>query len=217
MARNNLKEIRLLASTITIKNESEYRILGSKFIAHLFPVKKQSDFELILKDLREKYYNASHHCSAYRIGFEEITEHSSDDGEPSGTAGLPILHALQSSDLLDVGCIVVRYFGGTKLGKAGLIDAYNKSAHLVIDSSKLCSIKKVHYFELTYPYDQQSTIEKFKHRMDFKIEKAEYTEHVFELLAVAIEEVESFESFLLANDHLDIKFEKLDKGYILLN
>ncbi len=111
----------------------EIKEKGSRFIAYLYPIKTPNDAENILKSLKKEHYNATHVCFAWRVGNgEEKQFRYSDDGEPNGTAGIPIYHALQGSGLFNVLIASVRYFGGTKLGTGGLIRAYSASAKSVL-------------------------------------------------------------------------------------
>lgn len=110
----------------TIKNISEgiYREKGSKFIAIAFPIETEEEIKEKLQELRKSYHDARHHCYAYILGFDKSIYRINDDGEPSGTAGRPIYRQLLSHDVTNILVVVVRYFGGTKLGVSGLINAY---------------------------------------------------------------------------------------------
>ncbi len=115
-----------------------YKEKSSKFIALLFPATNIEEAEEVRKKTAKEYYDATHNCYALRIGSgNKLIEKFSDAGEPSHTAGEPILNALKQRNISNAICIVVRYFGGIKLGKGGLIRAYNQSALLAIDSAKL--------------------------------------------------------------------------------
>lgn len=113
-------------SYLTIERESvaEFRDRGSRFIAYAFPVSDIGDIKKKIALLKKEHHKAVHHCFAYRIGYEGDQYRINDDGEPSGTAGLPILGQIDSRKLTFTAVVVVRYFGGTLLGKPGLINAY---------------------------------------------------------------------------------------------
>jgi len=119
----------------------------SKFISFLHPYNEVSSFKSWISKCRKEYHDASHVCWAYRINLAtQLEENASDAGEPSGTAGLPILNEMKKSNLVNCGLIVIRYFGGTKLGKRGLMDAYGKSARDVINKTTCKEwIKTDHY------------------------------------------------------------------------
>jgi uncharacterized YigZ family protein len=110
--------------TIEKESSAEFKDRGSRFIAYAFPVASSDDFKKRLKELKEEHPKAVHHCFAYRIGTDGNIFRSSDDGEPSGSAGRPILGQIDSKGLTSTAVVVVRYFGGTLLGVPGLISAY---------------------------------------------------------------------------------------------
>ncbi len=114
--------------TIEVKAEGLYKEKGSRFIAFAFPVHTEEEIKTILEDLRGRYYDARHHCYAYRLGADKLRFRANDDGEPSSTGGKPILGQIVSNDLTNVLIVVVRYFGGIKLGVSGLINAYRMAA-----------------------------------------------------------------------------------------
>ncbi len=114
--------------TIAAPSEGVYKEKGSRFIALAFPVSAEEQIREILDGLKDKYYDARHHCYAWRLGAEKTLFRVNDDGEPSSTAGRPILGQILSKDLTDILIVVVRYFGGTKLGVPGLINAYREAA-----------------------------------------------------------------------------------------
>ena len=114
--------------TISAVSEALYKDKGSKFYAFAYPVQTVEQIKEILAEKRKEYYDARHVCYAYMLGYERNVFRANDDGEPSGTAGRPILGQINSSNLTDILIIVVRYFGGTLLGTSGLIQAYKTSA-----------------------------------------------------------------------------------------
>ena len=118
--------------TIDKSVESIYKEKGSKFLSFLYPVSSVDEVKEYLTQLKKKYYDATHHCYAYIIGYDKETFRMNDDGEPSSTAGKPIYWQLQANDLTNVLLVVVRYFGGTLLGAGLLTRSYLKSAKEVI-------------------------------------------------------------------------------------
>ncbi|MDR2467070.1 MAG: YigZ family protein [Prevotellaceae bacterium] len=114
--------------TIAAPSEGLYKEKGSRFIALAYPAVSEDEIRERLHEIRKKHYDARHHCYAFRLGFDGATMHASDDGEPSGTGGRPILGQLQSHNLTNIAVFVVRYFGGIKLGVPGLINAYRSAA-----------------------------------------------------------------------------------------
>jgi uncharacterized YigZ family protein len=121
-------------NTIEQEGEGVFKDRGSKFIARAFPVETEENVKEILTVLKKEYYDARHHCYAYRINPEMEQFRSNDDGEPSGTAGKPILNQLLSKELMNVLVVVTRYFGGTKLGVSGLINAYKSATNEALNN-----------------------------------------------------------------------------------
>ena len=123
--------------TIAEPAEAIYKERSSKFLTYAYPVESEEEIKLLLDALHKEYYDATHHCYAYRLGPQGEVFRANDDGEPSGTAGKPILGQLLSADLTNCLVVVVRYFGGTKLGVSGLIEAYKTPAAEVIAAAEV--------------------------------------------------------------------------------
>ncbi len=123
--------------TIEAPAESTCRERSSKFLSFIYPVKTEEEIHEYLDALRKKYYDATHHCYVWRLGADGAQWRANDDGEPSGTAGKPILGQLLSHELTDCLVVVVRYFGGTKLGVPGLIAAYKESTNDAIEAATI--------------------------------------------------------------------------------
>jgi len=128
-------------NTISKSSEGEYREKGSKFFCYLFPVQEKSDINLALEHVKKSHPKARHFCYAWGLGIDFEPHISNDDGEPSGSAGRPILGQLKSFEISDCLAIVVRYFGGTKLGIPGLIKAYKTATKAAIEANEI--IEKV--------------------------------------------------------------------------
>jgi uncharacterized YigZ family protein len=138
--------------TIDKPSTAEYKDRGSKFIAFAFPIKAVDDFKTALKQVKELHPKASHHCFAYKIGLTNNIHRVSDDGEPSGSAGKPILNAIESKEITDVFIVVVRYFGGTLLGVPGLINAYKHAALLALQTTPIIQKPILSIYELQFDY-----------------------------------------------------------------
>ena len=117
-----------LYKTIAAPAEGLYKEKGSKFISLAYPVQPEGQIKEIVAELKDKFYDARHHCYAWMLGADKKNFRANDDGEPSSTAGRPILGQIQSNDLTNILIVVIRYFGGTKLGVSGLINAYREAA-----------------------------------------------------------------------------------------
>ena len=123
--------------TIAAPAEAIYKERSSKFLTYAYPVESEEEIKILLDALRKEYYDATHHCYAYRLGPQGDLFRANDDGEPSGTAGKPILGQLLSANVTNCLVVVVRYFGGTKLGVSGLIQAYKESTSEVLAVSDI--------------------------------------------------------------------------------
>ena len=138
----------------------------SKFIGYAFPLKNEGDVKRRLDEVKAMHPSATHHCYAYRVGFSGKKYRANDDGEPSGTAGLPIYNQLLSQDLTFTLVVVVRYYGGTKLGVSGLIKAYKNSAEEALSLAKVIKLEKKEKIVLNFPYSSQNDamrlIERYK-------------------------------------------------------
>ena len=132
-----MAEIKDSYLTIAEPAEAIYKERSSKFLTYAYPVESEDEIKILLDALRKEYYDATHHCYAYRLGAHGEAFRANDDGEPSGTAGKPILGQLLSANLTNCLVVVVRYFGGTKLGVSGLIQAYKESTALVLSECEI--------------------------------------------------------------------------------
>lgn len=138
--------------TIAAPSQAASRERSSKFLAYAYPVQSEEQIRNLLDALRRKYYDATHHCYAWRLGPTGGAFRANDDGEPSGTAGKPILGQLLSNNLTDCLVVVVRYFGGTKLGVAGLIAAYRKAAAEAIAAAEVVERTVDRAVRVDFPY-----------------------------------------------------------------
>ena len=179
----------------TIKNNIEAEIVEkkSKFIANLIKVESKEEAEEKIKEIKKKYYDARHNCVAYRVLEEgKVEEKASDDGEPSGTAGGPMLNILQKNNLSNVLIVVTRYFGGILLGTGGLVRAYSEALKKAIEESTL--IMKASGIEMKLIVDYNN-FEKFKYyckNNNNSIISAEYLEKIECKIQMELEKKEKF-------------------------
>lgn len=182
----------------TIKNNSntKIQIKGSIFICNLINLDKAEDIKSIINKISDEYKDATHNCYAYRIGINNIMEYSSDDGEPSGSAGKPILNTLKKNNLTNIISIVTRYFGGSKLGIRGLIDAYSESTENTIKISELIEVFEKKYFSIECDYNLFEIIKNRISKFDAIIENVDYTSIVKLLVYTKKENSLLLEDFL---------------------
>ena len=157
--------------TVKEKYSKLIEINKSKFIGILFPVESQEDFKMQLNLINKEWPKATHYCYAYRLnGMEK----SNDDGEPSGTAGRPILEFLKNNDLENVALVVVRYFGGIKLGAGGLLRAYIDASKAVFEGSNVFLVEEQNVYSLTVDYSLYDILNNYLLKQDGQILKTEY-------------------------------------------
>jgi uncharacterized YigZ family protein len=147
---------------LTIKAFSQglYKEKGSRFIALAYPVSTQEAIKNILDSIRKEHHSARHHCFAWMLGQARETFRISDDGEPAGSAGRPIMGQINSCELTNILIVVVRYFGGKLLGVSGLINAYRTAAESAINNSEIVALVIQDYFELVFPYSSINDVMK---------------------------------------------------------
>lgn len=141
-------------STLNQPAAAQIKVKGSRFIGNAFPAQTRDEAEALILEWSKKYYDATHNCFAYRIGLgSDIVQRYSDAGEPAGTAGLPIYQAIEGKDLSDIVVIITRYFGGTKLGKGGLVRAYRDATLAVLDVAEIRKKFLRAYYKINFPYE----------------------------------------------------------------
>lgn len=138
--------------TIESTSTGTYKEKGSKFLAFAYPVSTEEEIKEVLDGLKKEYYDARHHCYAYMLGADKTKFRANDDGEPSSTAGKPILGQILSNDLTNIFIVVVRYFGGTKLGVSGLIHAYKTAAADALENANIIEKTVNDYYKVEFHY-----------------------------------------------------------------
>lgn len=144
--------------TLAAPAEGEFRDRGSKFLAYLYPIRSVEDAMAHLEEVKKAHPKARHHCYAYRLGLDGNNFRANDDGEPSGTAGRPILGRLDGAELTNVMAIVVRYFGGTLLGASGLINAYKASTAAAVEQANIIQRTVEDVFTIAFDYGLMSRV-----------------------------------------------------------
>ena len=144
--------------TVAGPAHGEYKDRGSKFLAYAFPVYAEEEWQARLEEVRREHPKARHHCYAYRLGLDGNNFRANDDGEPSGTAGRPILGQIDSFELVNILVIVVRYFGGTLLGASGLINAYRESAADALNHAQVVERTVEEIYRITFDYALMSQV-----------------------------------------------------------
>jgi uncharacterized YigZ family protein len=166
--------------------ESELRELGSRFFAFVAPAADVAAAEAFVEALRKRYPDATHHCFAWRVG-EPPVERSSDDGEPGGTAGAPMLQALRTAELADVVAVVVRWFGGTKLGKGGLVRAYGGAVRAALERLPVALERRRVRFVVELPFERIGAVRRLIRPPEVELASERWGERVELELAVVDE------------------------------
>ena len=192
---------------LTIKEKVETQIVQkkSKFIASLIPVEGRQNLEEELQNIRRTYHDARHNCFAYRILEEEkVVERASDDGEPSGTAGAPMLELLRGNNLVNILVVVTRYFGGILLGTGGLVKAYSDVTTEAISMAKTMQLEKVAEFKIDIDYTQLEKLKYYLNQIGGIIKNIDYSETITANIYVPSNLIEFF-----TKKYSDIPFQML--------
>ena len=171
---------------------AEYEIKKSVFIAHVKHVETEESARNFVQEIKKKYFDATHNCSAWILGETGDKQKSNDDGEPGGTAGNPILDAIKKNELTNIAVVVTRYFGGIKLGAGGLIRAYSHTAALGIDASKIVQMTTFKKISVTIEYPLLAQVENFLRNKNIRVENSEYAVDVTINILLEPAEVENF-------------------------
>lgn len=165
--------------TIDANYEGIFRDKGSKFIAYAFPFKSEEKLKDVLQEVKSLHPKARHHCWAYRLTPDRNVFRINDDGEPSGTAGRPILNALLSADITNIIVVVVRYFGGTLLGVPGLINAYKSATQDALDQAQIIERTVNDSYGLTFDYLNMNDVMRIIKEEGLEIEKQEFDNNCY--------------------------------------
>ncbi len=184
--------------TIETEATGYFKDKGSKFFAYAYPVKDEDEVKDIIQALKKEHHSARHHCYAWRMGTEEIATRANDDGEPSSTAGKPILGQLTSYDITNILVVVVRYFGGTLLGVSGLINAYKSATIEVLENVDIITKRIENTFELRFEYPLLNTVMQTIKQEGLDITTADFKESCRLLFSVgkseALKALQTFEN-----------------------
>ena len=179
---------------------------GSKFMGYAFPVQDEEEIKERLEELWEKFPDATHICYAYRLGINGEIYRANDDGEPSGSAGLPIYNQIVSKDITHVLVASVRYYGGTKLGVSGLIKAYKLSAQMVLEQVKIVEKHLTEKIGFEFSYEDQGSVMRIIDKFNAEVLETQFSDRCF--LKVRIRK-ESLDNFLASFEPLyQVKVER---------
>lgn len=186
-----------------------YKVKSSEFICYLFELTSIDQVSELLQPVKKEHHTANHHCWAWRwvVCSEDelrVDEHQSDDGEPRGTAGYPILHRLHHHEIVNTLAVVVRYFGGTKLGKSGLIEAYSAVTELAINASDMILFQGGYELRIHNPYDQENLVKQWLHHQQLSVLNNEFGVGVERQLFIPKEQKQAVQDSLSGWEHRGI-------------
>lgn len=196
--------------TIATPSTGEYKEKGSKFHAYAFPCYSEADWQASLAEVKKEHFKARHHCFAFRIGLDKNNFRANDDGEPSGSAGRPILGQLDSFGVTNVFVVVVRYFGGTKLGVSGLINAYRTATADALAQADIIEKTVEDIYKLTFDYALMSQVMNTVKKQDLEIVAQDFG--TIGKLSVAIPQSEVTETLRwLKAGIAEVRIEEVDE------
>ncbi len=179
---------------------------ASKFIGFAYPVKNEKEVKEALNKVKDEHPKATHHCYAFRLGITGENYRANDDGEPSGSAGLPIYNQLLANNVTQILVIVVRYYGGTKLGVSGLVKAYKESAKLTLESAEIIIKELQSEIELQFNFNQQNVIFTLLNKFGAKIIDFKTEEHCTIIAKLKTAEKENISEQLSEMQNISFKF-----------
>lgn len=210
------EDIGLLKSYYTIAENSEYEIVirGSRFICSLQRVENEEEAKAFIQTIKKEHWKATHNCSAYLIGDRDEIQRAHDDGEPSGTAGVPMLEVLKKNELKYVVAVVTRYFGGTKLGAGGLIRAYSKSVSSTLKEIGIVERAMQIPVKCTVSYSASGKLENNLIQSPYSVIDTLYTDQVTFIIGIPADNVETFQSDMIDFMNGNIQFETGEAQYV---
>jgi len=194
----------------TIENPVENTLLkekGSKFIGFAFPVNNENELKNALEKIRSEHPKATHHCYAFRMGINGENYRANDDGEPSGSAGLPIYNQLLANDITNVLVISVRYYGGTKLGVSGLVKAYKESAKITLEEANIIIKELEAEIEIQFNFNQQNLIFTLLSKFDAKVLNFDANENCILTATLKTAHKENISDKLSEMQYISFKFK----------
>ena len=171
---------------------ADFEIKKSKFISHAKHIETEDEAREFIQQIKKKFFDATHNCSAWILGENGDKQKSNDDGEPGGTAGNPILETIKKNELTNICVVVTRYFGGIKLGAGGLIRAYSHAAALAIQTAEILQMQTFKKISVIVEYNFLATVENFLRQKKISVENISYAEDVTLNILIAPNEVENF-------------------------
>lgn len=192
----------------------EMEIKKSRFICHLKRVETEEEAQTFIDEIKKEHWKATHNCSAYTIGMNDDIQKANDDGEPSGTAGVPMLEIFLKRELKNIAAVVTRYYGGVKLGAGGLIRAYGGSVNEGINAIGVVERRLQRLMDVTVSYSQSGQLEHSLREADYPIQDISYTENITYHCVIPVEDEEKFREDIANWTSAQAQVEKKEKAWI---
>lgn len=206
----------MLSSYFTVKTEGSTEIIiqKSRFIGYIRRVETEEAAQSFIQNIKKKHHDATHNCSAYLIGDHDQIQKANDDGEPSGTAGVPMLEVLKKQQLKDTVVVVTRYFGGIKLGAGGLIRAYGNTTSEAIRATGVVKRQLMQGFSVTVDYTLLGKLENMLRNSDYILKTINYLDTVEFIVYVKDGEENAFSEWIVDVSSDQAETKELDQAYI---
>lgn len=206
----------MLKNYLTVRPEGQAEIIiqKSRFIGHIKRTESEEEALAFIQKIKKEHSQATHNCSAYLIGEHDQHQKANDDGEPSGTAGVPMLEVLKQNNLKDTSVVVTRYYGGIKLGAGGLIRAYSKTTSEALKATGIVERQLMKEIALTVEYSLLGKLENELRQQNYLIKDIDYLEHVTFNVLVNIDEIDSFTDWIIDMTSDQVEIEQKSDQYV---
>lgn len=203
--------------TILKRAEIEIEIKKSRFIGHASPAETVEEAEAFIEEIKGTHPQATHNCSAYIVGQQGINQRYSDDGEPQGTAGIPMLEVLRKEEVTNTVVVVTRYFGGVKLGASGLVRAYGKTAKEALEAGQIVVYKEFQEVAIEFSYSALGKVDHYLQKEQIFEAARDFTDKVSLTCLIHSEQVEKVQGDLLNITSGDCGWQEKDVQYLPVN
>ncbi|MFZ0368877.1 MAG: YigZ family protein [Halobacillus sp.] len=200
--------------TVKPNGSEEVTIQKSRFIGYVRRCETEEEAQSFIQEIKKKHNDANHNCSAYMIGEHDLIQKANDDGEPSGTAGVPMLEVLKRKGLKDTAVVVTRYFGGTKLGAGGLIRAYSGTVSQAIEKTGIVRRQLMKSMHVSVAYHLLGKVENEVRNSSYTLETINYMENVELIIYVESGQEEAFESWITNLTSNQAQLTRGDSSYV---
>jgi len=200
----------------TVKQSGSHEVIiqKSRFIGHIARAETEADAQAFIQSIQKKHHNATHNCFAYIIGEQDQHQKANDDGEPSGTAGIPMLEVLKRLSLKNTVVVITRYFGGVKLGAGGLIRAYSSVTSETVKAIGVVQRERMQGYRVLIEYPLLGKVQNFLTESNYLIEHIEYLENVQLDVYVPIEQTEQFNSEIIDVTNGDVTLSTIEQKFV---